>query len=357
MMTPYYVDQKNKEMVLATIFYIILAHYLVSAIFLIFPTLIKKPRVQKLKPFIEALKKKKFIRFAHRGGPLYKLENTIPAFRHSLETFECEFIELDVHLTKDKQIVVYHDYELTRIFGKDIETAEANYNTDFKNPKSAVKLHFHYNKTANTQSTIEEIGSNNPIAPLLKDVLSKFPNAYFNIDVKAMNLEAINKTIEIIKEAKAELRVNVGSVKSVLMRHFRKNLKASSFWASGKEVQRVLVAFVLGFLPYIDFSFDSFHPPYVDADFLEWETKDPYIKNSKLVVFLFRVITWIAPILYPHLTKRGIVVVPWTVNLERAMENLVKIGANGVISDDPKLMQNVVKKHNVEMDKKARIYS
>jgi Glycerophosphoryl diester phosphodiesterase family len=138
------------------------------------------------------------------------------------------------------------------------------------------------------------------------------------------------------------------------MTHLRKSLKKSSFWANGDEITRVFVAFILGFLPYIDLRFDTFMPPYVDSGFLEWEINDPYIKNSKFRIFLFRCLTWLAPILYPHLVKRGIIVVPWTVNIEADMEHLVKIGATGVISDDPGLMKKVVKKMNVEINKAFR---
>lgn len=288
---------------------------------------------------------------AHRAGPLYKLENTIPAMKECFNKYENEMVEIDVHLTKDKKMVVYHDYELTRIYGNDIKVNDTIYERDFKKPLEKIKIHFNLNSTLNTKESVKEIGDG-PIHPLLKDVLAEFPNSYFNIDLKDDTLESANMFIQIIKEAKCESRVNIGCNNGPLMKHLRRSLKGASFWACEPEIQRLFVAYLLGFLPYIDLHFDSYLPPYVDQKFSDWETHDPYVKNSKFTIFLFNVLTWTAPFIYPHLVKRGIVVIPWTVNSEDALENLVKIGATGAISDDPKLIQKVVKNMGVELDRK-----
>lgn len=50
---------------------------------------------------------------AHRGASGYAPENTIPAFKKALE-MGAEGIELDVHLTKDGELVVIHDPVINR---------------------------------------------------------------------------------------------------------------------------------------------------------------------------------------------------------------------------------------------------
>lgn len=262
-------------------------------------------------------------------------------------------MELDVQLTKDNQLVVYHDSELTRLFANDTKLKNSMYATDFNKPLEKVKLHFNVEKFVDTTSTVEEIGEGKPVVPLFSEVLAAFPNNYFNVDCKTHSLEAVNKTIQVIKEAKAEWRVCVGSNKTKLMRHMRKSLKGCAFWCCQEEVKRLIIALFLGFLPYIDLHFDAFLMPFVDPVFGEWEAKDPYIKNSKFKVFLFYLSTFLAPVLYPHLTKRGIVCAPWVVNTKAAMLELVKMGATGVVSDDPKLMTEVVKEMGVELDRSS----
>lgn len=51
---------------------------------------------------------------AHRGMLNIKPENTISSFKEALK-YDIDGIELDVHLTKDEKIVVFHDFDLKRI--------------------------------------------------------------------------------------------------------------------------------------------------------------------------------------------------------------------------------------------------
>lgn len=53
------------------------------------------------------------LRFAHRGASAYAPENSIQAFKKAL-TLKIDGVEFDVHLTKDKQIIVMHDDNVQR---------------------------------------------------------------------------------------------------------------------------------------------------------------------------------------------------------------------------------------------------
>lgn len=56
--------------------------------------------------------------FGHRGLPKGDaVENTIPAFRNALES-GLDGVELDVQLTRDNEVVVFHDRDLRRMFGR-----------------------------------------------------------------------------------------------------------------------------------------------------------------------------------------------------------------------------------------------
>ena len=66
--------------------------------------------------------------FAHRGYSAKYPENTMVAFRAAME-YEIDGIELDVHMTKDGQIVVIHDEKVNRTtngkgYVKDLTLAE-----------------------------------------------------------------------------------------------------------------------------------------------------------------------------------------------------------------------------------------
>ena len=51
---------------------------------------------------------------AHRGASAYCPENTLEAFALAIEQ-NADYIELDVHLTKDDEIVIAHDEQLERV--------------------------------------------------------------------------------------------------------------------------------------------------------------------------------------------------------------------------------------------------
>ena len=53
---------------------------------------------------------------AHRGWSGQYVENTMPAIRAALR-LAVDFVEIDVHETRDGEVVVFHDYRLDRICG------------------------------------------------------------------------------------------------------------------------------------------------------------------------------------------------------------------------------------------------
>lgn len=54
---------------------------------------------------------------AHRGASDAHLENTLPAFLHALER-GADGVELDVQLSRDGEVVVFHDPDLIRLAGR-----------------------------------------------------------------------------------------------------------------------------------------------------------------------------------------------------------------------------------------------
>ena len=64
---------------------------------------------------IEAVSEFPLIRGAHRGSSVNFTENTIEAFENAISESKYNFIEFDVQYTKDKEIVVFHDYSLMRM--------------------------------------------------------------------------------------------------------------------------------------------------------------------------------------------------------------------------------------------------
>lgn len=106
----YTVDRRDGMLAIAII--------IVLYIYLIAPRVWRKPDCSKF------LKQN----YAHRGfhnKEVGRPENSMSAFRMAVELNYG--IELDVQLTKDNQVVVFHDYDLKRVCGEDKRVCELTY--------------------------------------------------------------------------------------------------------------------------------------------------------------------------------------------------------------------------------------
>jgi glycerophosphoryl diester phosphodiesterase len=63
--------------------------------------------------FKTVLRGREFLRVAHRGASAYAPENTLPAFERACAQ-AADVLELDVHLTRDDEVVVIHDAQVDR---------------------------------------------------------------------------------------------------------------------------------------------------------------------------------------------------------------------------------------------------
>ncbi|MDO5844690.1 MAG: glycerophosphodiester phosphodiesterase family protein [Methanocorpusculum sp.] len=99
-------------------FFVAAAVILLIYLFMIFPNPLRRRRFDVFS--------KKYI--AHRGlfdNKSTAPENTIPAFRKAVE--KSYGVELDVQLTKDKKVVVIHDYDLKRVCGVSVKISELTF--------------------------------------------------------------------------------------------------------------------------------------------------------------------------------------------------------------------------------------
>ncbi len=70
------------------------------------------PATRTRRPFFAS--SSHLLTLAHRGARAYAPENTMPAFKKAFELFNVDGVELDVHMTLDRELVVHHDDDLLR---------------------------------------------------------------------------------------------------------------------------------------------------------------------------------------------------------------------------------------------------
>jgi glycerophosphoryl diester phosphodiesterase len=86
-----------------------------SAVLLAFPALLHRQQAGGLD--------KRLVHASHRGGSAEAPENTLYAFRNAVAQGS-DMLELDVHLTKDKEVVVHHDASLLHTTGIAVAIAD-----------------------------------------------------------------------------------------------------------------------------------------------------------------------------------------------------------------------------------------
>ncbi|PZH10462.1 glycerophosphodiester phosphodiesterase [Streptomyces sp. NTH33] len=125
------------------------------------------------------------IPFAHRGGAADGLENTVAQFRRAVG-LGYRYIETDVHATADGRLVAFHDATLDRVTDGAGRIADLPWQ-DVRHAR---------------------VAGREPV-PLFEELLETFPEARWNVDVKAE--PALRPLLELIERTNAWGRVCVGS--------------------------------------------------------------------------------------------------------------------------------------------------
>ncbi len=214
---------------------------------------------------------------AHRGygSP----ENSIVSFENAIN-HGFSYIELDVHRTKDGKWVIFHDFELPN--GLTLEE------TLF--------------------SSIQQSFEPNNIPPLLDDVLKKFPEAKFNIELK---VPSHPEDPHFFGEELANYLKTLGVTNILYVSSF--NLKALIGF------QRISTGIPLSFLCLV--------PRTKTFDKAFRKVKNLYSINPLYILLRKKHVEW------AH--KRGLEVHPWTVNCSKWIKRMIGLGVDGIITDDP----------------------
>ena len=136
--------------------------------------------------------------FAHRGGAAHAPENSWRAFEHAVR-LGYRYLETDLQATADGVLVAFHDKTLTRVCGRD----------------GWVR------RLSHAELSAARIDGTEPI-PLLEDLLAAWPDVRFNLDVK--DGPAIAPLPEVLRRTNAWDRVCVVSFSASRLRATRRAL-------------------------------------------------------------------------------------------------------------------------------------
>lgn len=225
---------------------------------------------------------------AHRGG-LWDTtaENTLAGFRRAA-ALGLEWIETDVHASRDGVLYAVHDPDLGRLAGTEHTIGSLN-----AADLDAVELH--------------SGGS----LPRLSDVLDELPDVSFNIDVKADRSTAA--TIRLVQRMRVDSRIRLASFSSRRLQRMRAALPGVRSSAGTAEVARFLSRGARA-AAHLDPSVDALQVPY---------------RSGPLPVVTSRFVG--------EAHRAGLLVHVWTVNDPQLMCALADLGVDGVVTDYPEL--------------------
>ena len=159
---------------------------------------------------------------AHRGAPNLCIENTIQSFVTALD-YGADGIELDVQYSKDKQLVVFHDWNLCSITGEKALITDSDYK---------------YLKTINLNKNAAFIG-----IPLFEHVAEIMPkDKYFHIEIKSQkyigNKKLVRDVIQIINKYNLKDKTIISSFNPFVLwcvKQMDPTIKRGVLWTGKKK--------------------------------------------------------------------------------------------------------------------------
>ena len=246
-----------------------------------------------------------FAAMAHRGGGLWEpnlgKENTFHAFSQAV-SLGYRYLETDVQATRDGRLVCMHDTNLERV------ASTAGAVKDF---------------TAQELAEIRVDGTE-PI-PFFADVVDALPGIRFNVDIKTD--DAVVPLVDAIKAHNLWDRILVDSFSQARISHFR-TLTSGRVPTAIAPVGVAWTAFIPGASEIVSSPAAAMQVPVT-------QKVGPLTVN----VITQRVIA--------RVHRLGKVVHAWTINDPAEMERLIDWGVDGIITDRPDLLKDILIRRNL----------
>jgi glycerophosphoryl diester phosphodiesterase len=221
-----------------------------------------------------------FLKVGHRGARAYEIENTFESFRKAIEV-GANAVELDVRQSKDGKLIISHDDNLKKVFGKDVPI----------------------NKT--TLAELKQVTGNRMLT--LEEALRFIDRKVEKILVELKEAGYEREVLDVIKKEKLEDAVIVVSFHEEALAHVRK---------LHKKIETGLI-------------YAKFRNP-----------MDAALKlNAQYLVPLYRFVH-ARDVEKAH--KNNLKVIVWTINTKEEAGEYIAKGVDGIASDKPDIFKGIV---------------
>lgn len=254
------------------------------------------------------------LHIAHRGGSALAPENTLLAFRQAVERFGTDMLELDLQLTRDGELVVFHDDTLERCTDgagrvRDRRWAEID------------RLDAGFRFTPDDGRTFPHRGRGVGV-PRWVEVLRAFPDLPINVELKPSNGRADDIDAVFAETLRAEGavgRVCCGSEDDALAARLYERLPEACHFYPRDAAVAFIMAVRMGDEP-------PDEPRYQVLD----------------MPMTFGGVDLVDARLVDEATARGRWINVWTVDEEADMRRLAALGVGGIMTDRPDRLRRIL---------------
>ncbi len=249
-----------------------------------------------------ATNSKDILAFAHRGGAGLWPENTVLACKNAL-LLGCRYLEIDLQLTRDCQLVVFHDVGLER-------TTDGRGRLDVQPYDALRRLDAAFKFAPDRDFPLRGRGV---AIPTLEELIEIDSDVRFNIDLKSRRFDVAAALWRLIEKHGLHDRILVGCAHIEAIHHFRK-LSGGTVATSAcfDECLRFLLAVKLRSTRWLATPFQALQIP------RQWKgirvISERFIESAH------------AHDLHVHV---------WTVDDLSTMQEILGMGADGIMSDRP----------------------
>lgn len=247
---------------------------------------------------------------AHQGGEHLRPSNTLAAFANAVD-LGVDVLEMDIHSTQDGMLVVMHDDTVDR-------TTDGHGRIQDLTLAAIKELDAGYYWTDDDGQTYPYRGQGITV-PTLEEVLAAYPDMPMNIEIKQSEPSIVRPFCDLLDQYDLRERVLVASFHPETMVEFRAACPGVATSMTEPEIRRffTLNTLHLGRL---------FNPPGAAFQVPEY-SGDLHVVTPRFLA---------------GARERGIDVHPWTINDAADMQRLVDLGVDGVITDRPDLLLEIL---------------
>ncbi len=256
----------------------------------------------------------------HRGAAGTMPENTLESFRRALEE-GATFIEMDVHATRDGEIVVIHDDTVQR-------TTDGGGSVREMDLVELKRLDAGFRFTADGGATHPFRGRGIRI-PTLREFFTDFPQVKATLEIKELSAPATEALFDLVEEFGKVEQVLVAAEDDAAMDAARtvirgRGLPVATGFSIG-EIRAFMTALWLGQEP----------PAEVPGQALQ-------------IPRLYQDTALVTPSSVAAVHGLGVEIHVWTINEVDEMKELLALGVDGIITDYPARLRDLLRESEAD---------